>query len=110
MSKTDDVGEDAPTNACGFRLLPGQEVTVLASKTSERYRIQSDHLEALAVIIDELVTRLSKYFAGRDTKLHVSFSGTLPLSDYFAYIDRHFKVFSTTTCCGGCCVMRLPSL
>ena len=34
MSKTDDVGEDAPTNACGFRLLPGQEVTVLASKTS----------------------------------------------------------------------------
>jgi Bardet-Biedl syndrome 9 protein len=100
MSKTDDVGEDAPTNACGFRLLPGQEVTVLASKTSERYRIQSDHLEALAVIIDELVTRLSKYFAGRDTKLHVSFSGTLPLSDYFAYIDRHFKSLSEYRHCG----------
>ena len=27
-------GEDVPTNALGFRLLSGQEVTLLASKTS----------------------------------------------------------------------------
>ena len=44
-----------PQNVMGFQLLPGAEVTLVVSKTSERYRLQSDCFEALAVFEAELV-------------------------------------------------------
>ena len=46
----------------GFQLLPGAEVTLVVSKTSERYRLQSDCFEALAVFEAELVKRLRQYY------------------------------------------------
>ena len=46
----------------GFQLLPGAEVTLVVSKTSERHRLQSDCFEALAVFEAELVKRLRQYY------------------------------------------------
>lgn len=54
--------EAVPQNAIGFQLLPGAEVTLVVSKTSERYRLQSDCFEALAVFEAELVKRLKQYY------------------------------------------------
>lgn len=51
-----------PQNAIGFQLLAGAEVTLVVSKTSERYRLQSDCFEALAVFEAELVKRLRQYY------------------------------------------------
>ena len=51
-----------PQNVMGFQLLPGAEVTLVVSKTSERYRLQSDCFEALAVFEAELVKRLRQYY------------------------------------------------
>ena len=41
--------EVVPHNAIGFQLLAGAEVTLVVSNTSERYRLQSDCFEALAL-------------------------------------------------------------
>ena len=54
--------EAVPQNAMGFQLLPGAEVILVVSKTSERYRLQSDCFEALAVFEAELVKRLRQYY------------------------------------------------
>ena len=51
-----------PQNVMRFLLLPGAEVTLVVSKTSERYRLQSDCFEALAVFEAELVKRLRQYY------------------------------------------------
>ena len=51
-----------PQNVMGFQLLPGAEVTLVVSMTSERYRLQSDCFEALAVFEAELVKRLKQYY------------------------------------------------
>ena len=54
--------ETVPQNAMGFQLLPGAEVTLVVSKTSERYRLQSDCFEALALFEAELVKRLRQHY------------------------------------------------
>ena len=58
-----------PQNVMGFQLLPGAEVTLVVSKTSERYRLQSDCFEALAVFEAELVKRLRQYYDDRVSAL-----------------------------------------
>ena len=59
---SDEFEEAASQNAMGFQLLPGAEVTLVVSKTSGRYRLQSDCFEALAVFEAELVKRLRQYY------------------------------------------------
>ena len=54
--------EAAPQNAMGFQSLPGAEVTLVVSKTNERYRLQSDCFETLAMFEAELVKRLEQYY------------------------------------------------
>ena len=50
---------------CSIRIFcytVGAEVTLVVSKTSERYRLQSDCFEALAVFEAELIKRLRQYY------------------------------------------------
>lgn len=59
----------------------------------ERYRLLSDHLEALWLPLQELVQRFDRHFASVGVKdFKKSFSGPLPLQDYFLSVDRHFQV------------------
>ena len=41
----------------------GADVTILVSKKSGRYRLQSAAFEALAIITEELADRLTNYYA-----------------------------------------------
>ena len=75
-------------NAAGFQFYSGPHVTVLSSKTSQRYRLQSDNLPALWVVIQTLEARLSRHFG--DSKLDFSYSSSLPLHEYFGEIEAHF--------------------
>ncbi|XP_077432794.1 protein PTHB1 isoform X2 [Vanacampus margaritifer] len=89
--------EDNEGNSLAFRFLPGGLVTVLASKTSLRYRIQSDAFEDMWLVAKELVHRVDIHFS----KLGVddfkkSFSGPLPLKDYFLSVDHHFLLRVST--------------
>lgn len=59
----------------------------------ERYRLLSDHLEALWLPLQELVQRFDRHFSSVGVKdFKKSFSGPLPLQEYFLSVDRHFQV------------------
>nr|XP_020824725.1 protein PTHB1 isoform X3 [Phascolarctos cinereus] len=85
--------DDDQANVLGFRFITGSQVTVLASKTSQRYRIQSERFEDLWLITKELTLRLQEHFEKQGTKdFTCSFSGCIPLQEYFDVIDQHFEL------------------
>uniref|UniRef100_A0A8D0E015 Bardet-Biedl syndrome 9 n=1 Tax=Salvator merianae TaxID=96440 RepID=A0A8D0E015_SALMN len=85
--------DEESLNALGFQLLAGSRVTLLASKTSQRYRIQSDRLEDLWLITKELTLRLDEHFRKQNCKdFACTFSGPIPLQEYFEIIDHHFEL------------------
>ncbi|XP_043544707.1 protein PTHB1 isoform X4 [Chiloscyllium plagiosum] len=91
----DFLGEsdDEQINVLGFKFLSGATVTLLASKTSSRYRIQCDQFEDLWLITKELIQRLEEYFVREEAKdFRCMFPGPLPLQEYFQLIDRHFEL------------------
>ncbi|NXP77356.1 PTHB1 protein, partial [Ramphastos sulfuratus] len=88
-----DPSDDDQANVLGFQFLTGSKTTLLASKTSQRYRIQSDHLEDLWLITKELTLRLEEHFRKQNCKdFACSFSGSIPLQEYFELIDQHFEL------------------
>ncbi|KAM6104586.1 protein PTHB1 isoform 2-T2 [Theristicus caerulescens] len=88
-----DPSEDDQANVLGFQFLTGSKTTLLASKTSQRYRIQSDQLEDLWLITKELMLRLEEHFKKQNCKdFACTFSGSIPLQEYFELIDRHFEL------------------
>lgn len=88
---------DDQVSVLGFQLLAGQKVTLLASKTSQRYRIQSEKFEDLWLITKELIMRFEEYFLKQGIKdFTSSFSGPIPLQEYFELIDQHFELRMNT--------------
>ncbi|NXU83570.1 PTHB1 protein, partial [Xiphorhynchus elegans] len=88
-----DASEGDQANALGFQFLTGSKTTLLASKTSQRYRIQSEQLEDLWLIAKELTRRLEEHFKKQNCKdFACTFSGSIPLQEYFELIDRHFEL------------------
>ncbi len=90
-------------NAAGFRCYAGNEtpVTVLSSKTSQRYRLQSDNLPSLWLLTKEIEERLHKTHSGggagqqqqqhtSSSGLQCSYSSSLPMHEYFSEIETHF--------------------
>ncbi|KAF3839169.1 hypothetical protein F7725_017886 [Dissostichus mawsoni] len=55
--------EDKEGNSLAFHFLAGAKVTVVASKTSQRYRIQSDRFEDMWLVVNELVQRFDQHFS-----------------------------------------------
>ncbi|XP_072454967.1 protein PTHB1 isoform X2 [Notamacropus eugenii] len=85
--------DDDQVNVLGFRFITGSRVTLLASKTSQRYRIQSEQFEDLWLITKELTLRLQEHFEKQGIKdFTCSFSGCIPLQEYFDLIDQHFEL------------------
>uniref|UniRef100_A0A3Q2U256 Bardet-Biedl syndrome 9 n=1 Tax=Fundulus heteroclitus TaxID=8078 RepID=A0A3Q2U256_FUNHE len=85
--------EDKDGNSLTFQFLSGAKVTVLASKTSQRYRIQSDSFEDMWLVVKELVQRFDQHFSKLGIKdFKKSFSGPMPLQEYFLSVDNHFQL------------------
>ena len=84
------------TAVVSLRYHSGAFVTVLVSKNSGRYRVQSMALDALWLVTDELVRRLRAEFgdvedaAGDALPLTLRYTDPLPLADFFMCIDGHF--------------------
>ncbi|XP_034554446.1 protein PTHB1 isoform X2 [Notolabrus celidotus] len=85
--------EDKDGNGLAFQFLSGGKVSVQASKTSQRYRLQSDSFEDIWLVVKELVLRVDGHFQTLGVKdFKKSFSGPLPLQDYFLSVDHHFQL------------------
>uniref|UniRef100_A0A8C8SPY3 Bardet-Biedl syndrome 9 n=1 Tax=Pelusios castaneus TaxID=367368 RepID=A0A8C8SPY3_9SAUR len=88
-----DQSDEDLVNVLGFQFLTGPRITLLASKTSQRYRIQSEQLEDLWLITKELTLRLEEHFKKQNSKdFACTFSGSVPLQEYFELIDCHFEL------------------
>ncbi|XP_043364694.1 protein PTHB1 isoform X9 [Dermochelys coriacea] len=88
-----DQSDEDQVNVLGFQFLTGSRITLLASKTSQRYRIQSEQLEDLWLITKELTFRLEEHFKKQNSKdFTCIFSGSVPLQEYFELIDHHFEL------------------
>jgi len=90
-----DMVNDAviPMAAIGIQYFGGPVVTILASKTSQRYRIQCDVFQGMWLILYELCKRLEAYYKkNKDSvQFRASFMGPLPLQEYYELIDAHFE-------------------
>ncbi|KAK1790886.1 hypothetical protein P4O66_014050, partial [Electrophorus voltai] len=85
--------EDKEGSALGFQLVAGARLTALASRSSQRYRIQSETFEDIWLVAKELVQRLNQHFTKLGVKdFHSSFSGPIPLPEYFDIMDHHFEL------------------
>uniref|UniRef100_A0A4W3JC00 Bardet-Biedl syndrome 9 n=1 Tax=Callorhinchus milii TaxID=7868 RepID=A0A4W3JC00_CALMI len=85
--------DDDQINVLGLKLFSGATTTVLASKTSRRYRVQCDQFEDLWLITKEIVQRLQENFASQGTQdFMCKFPGPIPLLEYFELIDKHFEL------------------
>ncbi|KAJ0066448.1 hypothetical protein NL108_013217, partial [Boleophthalmus pectinirostris] len=85
--------EENDGNSLAFQFLSGPKVSLVASKSSQRYRIQSDSFEDMWLIANELVQRCDRHFSKLGVKdFRKSFSGPIPLQDYFLAIDHHFQL------------------
>jgi Bardet-Biedl syndrome 9 protein len=78
------------SNAAGFQYFGGPYVTVLSSKTSQRYRLQSDNLASLWLVTQSLESRLAKKFSSDSAPLECSYSSSLPLHEYYSEVEMHF--------------------
>uniref|UniRef100_A0AAY4A8C9 Bardet-Biedl syndrome 9 n=1 Tax=Denticeps clupeoides TaxID=299321 RepID=A0AAY4A8C9_9TELE len=84
---------DKEGNALAFQFITGTRVSVMASKTSQRYRIQSESFEDIWLVAKELVQRFELHFAKMGVKdFRNSFAGPIPLSEYFETVDHHFEL------------------
>ncbi|GIY89884.1 protein PTHB1 [Caerostris extrusa] len=90
-------GTSYPGGALGIEYYSGHVVTIIPSKTAQRYRIQSDQLSSLWLVVSELVRRLQHKFRKEpdNSKLICGFNSSLPLQEYFKIIEEHFTNHST---------------
>ena len=91
------VLDSSMTNAAGFQLYGGPVITVLSSKTSQRYRLQSENLPSTWIMTDFVKRRLEQKFKKPDgsSDIECSYSSSLPLQEFFQEIDSHFSKRST---------------
>jgi len=75
----------------------GLDATVLFSKNSGRFRVQSSSFEGLWLFTDELVRRLAGLYSLRghqgpsEEPFAVDYAEPLPLQEYFELIDEHLR-------------------
>ena len=96
--------KQTPSNAVGLRYLSGSEVTIVASKNTKRYRLQSNSLPVIGVTLEWLLDRLHRYYSAEKPPFAASFTPPLPLPEYFEVIERHYKVCMCECVCVCVCV------
>ncbi|XP_042887369.1 protein PTHB1-like, partial [Penaeus japonicus] len=82
------------TTALGLQYFGGQSVTILSSRTTNRYRLQSDSLPSVWVILSEVIRRLKSYWGHSTRKdgeeLVLGVASSLPINELFSEIDAHY--------------------
>ncbi|KAL4657494.1 protein PTHB1 [Arapaima gigas] len=88
-----EKSEEKEGNTLAFQLISSSIVTVQASKTTQRYRIQSEVFEDMWLVTKELLQRFNTFFAEQGVKdFRNSFAGPIPLQEFFDIVDHHFEL------------------
>ena len=81
---------DSMANVIAMEHQDGTVVSILASKSTNKYRIQSTSLSALALPIAEFERRLQLHFKGVNLELE----STLPVQELWIEVENHFAAHS----------------
>ncbi len=81
------------SNVIALEHLNGTIVSILVSKTTNKYRLQSDSLPALALLVVELQLRLQFHFSG-STNLQVGLDSPLPTQELWRQVETHFITYT----------------
>ncbi|XP_071490439.1 protein PTHB1-like [Diadema antillarum] len=80
-------------NALGLQIYGGPKITLLASKSSQRYRLQCDIFEAMWLVMHEFIDRATIYHRNSGVKdFQLMYSSPLPMQEYFELIDTHLEL------------------
>ena len=85
----------ASGNSLGLQYYGGSFITIQASKTSNRYRLQSENFESLWLLTQEFYLRLTSYFKSHKD-FCVAYQDNLPIEEYKEVIDRHLQLRVTS--------------
>ena len=83
--------DETMSNVIALGHLNGTIVSILVSKSTNKYRLQSDSLPALAVPIVELERRLNSHFA--HSNLRLKLDSQLPLQEVWSQIESHYSAY-----------------
>ncbi|KAK9738823.1 PTHB1 N-terminus [Popillia japonica] len=86
------------SNAIGLKYFAPDSppVTILAAKSSKRYRLQSDELVCLNLLVEEVIRRLKDYYANRKS-FTITYSAQLPIDECVKYVKDHFEIAQEMT-------------
>lgn len=85
---------ECTAGAVGFLMMPvAQPVTIVAAKTSQRYRIQGNAFEDLTLVLVTLVQRLGHYYR-KVEDFSLSFSSVLPVAAYYEVIEGYYELIT----------------
>lgn len=82
----------AGANCIGFQV-GSAIVSIIAAKMSTRYRLQSDSIFPLALLVKQLITRLESSLksSAQETSLKVTASSPPPVEHLFSHIEKHIQ-------------------
>ncbi|KRY49334.1 Protein PTHB1, partial [Trichinella britovi] len=85
-------GNSDENNAIGLRQIYGQGTPtfILASKSSTKYRIQSESLESLWFPTNEIIKRLRKIYSSDD--FEIKLTSDIPLKEYFSIVENFVQL------------------
>ena len=75
---------DPPNTNISFLLSSNVEVSVVASKNSAKYKIQSEYYEGLCLVLLDFISRCSRL------KIEISIE-SVPLEELFLITENHYK-------------------
>ncbi|XP_075220052.1 Bardet-Biedl syndrome 9 [Lycorma delicatula] len=82
-------------NAVGLQFcgVPDSNVTIIISKNSSRYRVQSNNVTAITLIINHLINRLEMYYSSRHKEISITHqTASLPLQSLMDIIEKHISL------------------
>ena len=83
--------DDSSPNVLAIEHLNQCKVTILASKSASKYRLQADSLAALVLPICELERRLLIQSNNADA-VQVLFDGPLPMRELWSQVENHYEL------------------
>ena len=81
------------SNVIAFKHHNGSIVSLLVSKTTNKYRLQSDSLAALALLVDDLQRRLRLHFSDAGN-LQVNLDSPFPIQEIWNMVESHYTVYT----------------
>ncbi|XP_062550917.1 protein PTHB1 [Armigeres subalbatus] len=84
------ISEGSPHALGLLSLISGSKITIVAAKNTNRYRVQSEDLLGIPLIVLSLIERINRRSAKKSNRVYISSSP--PVEGLLEEIDRHYNL------------------